>query len=217
MFTKWDIYQVYIAFCKQMEAELYLPVYPRSFRGGNSIFSPWRLSRFVTKPFTSKCTFWDCRCNWLQWVTSRRWWNREASQSWYRSWHSLETRLSLTLSNTFYRHASMLVGDMQRGHSSVTWRYFSGNVTPTHPLVTLITLNHNLRNAFFGMSENPHPPTVLRNTWMAPKYCCAQNFTQSSNEVMIWVVELSTAYTIPIWTIISWSDRRWLNLDRILS
>ena len=34
-----------------MEAELYLPVYRQSFREGNSIFSPWRLSRFVTKLF----------------------------------------------------------------------------------------------------------------------------------------------------------------------
>ena len=34
-----------------MEVELYLPVYSRSFRGGNTIFSPWRLSRFVTKLF----------------------------------------------------------------------------------------------------------------------------------------------------------------------
>ena len=32
-----------------MEVGLYLPVYSRSFRGGNTIFSPWRLSRFVTK------------------------------------------------------------------------------------------------------------------------------------------------------------------------
>ena len=30
---------------------LYLPVYSRSFRRGNTIFSPWRLSRFVTKLF----------------------------------------------------------------------------------------------------------------------------------------------------------------------
>ena len=36
-----------------MEVGLYLPVYSRSFRGGNTIFSPWRLSRFVTKLF--KC------------------------------------------------------------------------------------------------------------------------------------------------------------------
>ena len=34
-----------ITFCQQMEVGLYLPVYRRSFRGGNSIFSPWRLSR----------------------------------------------------------------------------------------------------------------------------------------------------------------------------
>ena len=36
-----------------MEAELYLPVYRRSFRGDNSIFSPWCLSCFVTKLFIS--------------------------------------------------------------------------------------------------------------------------------------------------------------------
>ena len=47
---------IYISFCKHMEVELYLPVYRRSFRGGNSIFSPWRLSRFVTKLF---------RCAWI--------------------------------------------------------------------------------------------------------------------------------------------------------
>ena len=34
-----------------MEVGLYLPVYRRSFRGDNSIFSPWRLLRFVTKLF----------------------------------------------------------------------------------------------------------------------------------------------------------------------
>ena len=34
-----------------MEAGLYLPVYCRCFRGSNSIFSLWRLSRFVTKLF----------------------------------------------------------------------------------------------------------------------------------------------------------------------
>ena len=36
----------YIAFWKQMEAGLYFPVYRRCFRGGNSIFSLWPLSRF---------------------------------------------------------------------------------------------------------------------------------------------------------------------------
>ena len=38
-----------------MEVGLYLPVYRRSFRGGYSIFSPWRLSRFVTKLFIYTC------------------------------------------------------------------------------------------------------------------------------------------------------------------
>ena len=33
-----------------MEVGLYLPVYSRSFREGNTIFSPWRFSCFVTKP-----------------------------------------------------------------------------------------------------------------------------------------------------------------------
>ena len=37
-----------------MEVGLYLPVYRRAFRGGNSIFSPWRLLRFVTKLFTCR-------------------------------------------------------------------------------------------------------------------------------------------------------------------
>ena len=46
------ISNVYIAFCKQMEAGFYLSVYRRCFRGGNSIFSLWSLSRFVTKLFT---------------------------------------------------------------------------------------------------------------------------------------------------------------------
>ena len=34
-----------------MEVGLYLPVYSRSFRGGNTIVSPCRLSRFVAKLF----------------------------------------------------------------------------------------------------------------------------------------------------------------------
>ena len=34
-----------------MEAGLYFPVYRRCFRGGNTIFSLWSLSRFVTKLF----------------------------------------------------------------------------------------------------------------------------------------------------------------------
>ena len=34
-----------------------------------------------------------------------------------------------------------LVHALVRGHSSVTSRYFSGNWSPTHPLITLITLN----------------------------------------------------------------------------
>ena len=51
LFAKYDIYHGYNTFCKQMEVGLYLPVYRRSFRGGNSIFSPWRLSCFVTKLF----------------------------------------------------------------------------------------------------------------------------------------------------------------------
>ncbi len=53
LFAKCDVHVWYIAFCKQMEAGLYLPVYCRCFRGSNSIFSLWRLSRFVTKLF--KC------------------------------------------------------------------------------------------------------------------------------------------------------------------
>ena len=31
--------------------------------------------------------------------------------------------------------------ECEGSHSTVTWRYFSGNWTPTHPLITLITLN----------------------------------------------------------------------------
>ena len=36
-----------------MEAGLHLPAYRRPFRGGKSIVSLWRLSRFVTKLFVS--------------------------------------------------------------------------------------------------------------------------------------------------------------------
>ena len=39
-----------------MEAGLYFPVYRRCFRGGNSMFSLWPLSRFVTKLFIYKVT-----------------------------------------------------------------------------------------------------------------------------------------------------------------
>ena len=56
LFAKCDISNRYIAFWKQMEVGLYFPVYRRCFRGGNSFFSLWHLSRFVTKFFmyTSK-------------------------------------------------------------------------------------------------------------------------------------------------------------------
>ena len=49
LFAKCDVPVLYIKVCKQMDVGLYVPVYSRSFRGGNTIFSPWRLSRFVTK------------------------------------------------------------------------------------------------------------------------------------------------------------------------
>ena len=48
------------------------------------------------------------------------------------------------------------------GHSSGTRRFFPAYLTPTHSLVTLITLTVYLRNAFFW--------EALRNTWMAPSY-----------------------------------------------
>ena len=59
LFAKCVVPMVYITFSKQMEVWLYLPVYRRSFRGGNSICSPWRLSRFVTKLFI-------CQLQWLR-------------------------------------------------------------------------------------------------------------------------------------------------------
>ena len=40
LFAKCVVLVVYITFCKQMEVGMYLPVYRRSFHGGNSIFSP---------------------------------------------------------------------------------------------------------------------------------------------------------------------------------
>ena len=64
LFAKCVVPVVYISFCKQMEVGLYLPVYRLSFRGGNSIVSPWRLSRFVTKLF--KC------CKRLYWGIGER-------------------------------------------------------------------------------------------------------------------------------------------------
>ena len=38
-------------YCFASEDLTGMPAYRRHFRGGKSIFSLWRLSRFVTKPF----------------------------------------------------------------------------------------------------------------------------------------------------------------------
>ena len=51
LFANCGVSNGYIAFWKQMEAGLYFPIYRRCFRGGNSICSLGRLSRFVTKLF----------------------------------------------------------------------------------------------------------------------------------------------------------------------
>ena len=56
LFAKCDISNGHIAFWKRMEAGLYFPVYRRCFHGGNSMFSLWPLSRFVTKLFIYKVT-----------------------------------------------------------------------------------------------------------------------------------------------------------------
>ena len=44
------------------------------------------------------------------------------------------------------------------GHSSVAY-VFSGNLTPTHPLVALITLN---RTRLSWKFDTPHPPCVTK-------------------------------------------------------